>query len=429
MTGHNLMKKTFVAAVYLFIVCGRAICGLVQDGDSLQDKGDFDGAISNYTKAIQLSQDIVNAYNNRGNAERAKGELDTAIADYSEALVLQTNYANAWLNRANAKSQKGDLVGAIADYDQAIKFKPDFAMAYCNCGNTKFIKGDLDGAIADYTEAIQLKPDYADVLFNRRFAEIRKGDATDQARDRTKYLALLSNSPAAYFKSGYIESSFDLDDAILDYGNAVRLDTNFADAYENMGHLKYTRAAVDGASADFDRFTRDLKGSISDYSRVIQIQPTNSGAYIYRAQAWKLRHSWADAAADFQAALNMSLKPDLEQFVRTNLADTYCVLAYVEMTTNDSKGAIAALGNAIAVQPDDAFAFCKRGLLKSMNGDVPGALADCNGAINVRPDYPLAYSIRGLVELYQTDLTSAMADENHASLSSLTKLRPSTTAA
>lgn len=408
------MKKALTVVLLLLLMKSLAICGLVQDGDALQGNGDFDGAISNYTKAIQLNQNVAEAYNDRGNAERAKGELDSAIADYNQALALQTNYANAYLNRGNVKSQQGDYDGAIADYNQAIEFKPDFAIAYGSRGNTKFIKGDLDGAIADYNKAIELKPDYTDVLFNRRFAEIKKGDTADQASDRTKYLALLSNSPAAYFSSGNIESSFDLDDAILDYSNAVRLDSHFAAAYENMGYIRYARSAFDSQSGDFDRFSSDLKESIFAYTRVIQTQPTNSGAYVYRAQAEKRRHYWPDAIADFKTALNMNLGPDSEYSVKTNLADTYCVIAYAEMLTNDSKSAIANYGNAIAVQPDDAFAFWKRGLIESMSGDPKDAMADYNDAINLQPDFASAYASRGHLKFDQGDPTGAMADENQA---------------
>jgi tetratricopeptide (TPR) repeat protein len=408
------MKKALVVVLFLFLMTCVAICGLVQEGDSLQSKGDFDGAISNYTKAIQLNQDAAEAYNNRGNAERAKGDLDSAIADYSQALTLQTNYANAYLNRGNVKSQKGDLDGAITDYGKAIEFKPDVAIAYCSRGNTKFIKGDLNGAIADYNKAVELKPDYPDVLFNRRFAEIQKGDAADQASDRMKYLALLSNSPAAYFKSGNIESTFDLDMAILDFSNAVRLDRNFAAAFENMGYARYNRSALDSQGGDWDQFSIDLKEAIVDYSIVIQIQPTNSGAYIYRAQAEQRRHYWPDAIADFKAALNMNLGPDTEYFVKTNLAVTYCTIAFAEMLTNDSKSALVNYGNAIAVQPDNAFAFWKRGLIKSINGDTKGAMADFNGAINAQPDYTPAYAARGLLKFDQGDLTGAMSDENQA---------------
>ena len=98
-------------------------------------------------------------YNDRGIAKRKKGDLDGAIADFTKAIELKPNYAEAYANRGNAKQAKGDLDGAIADSTNAIELKPDDAEAYTNRGNAKRAKGDLDGAIADSTKTIELKPD------------------------------------------------------------------------------------------------------------------------------------------------------------------------------------------------------------------------------------------------------------------------------
>jgi tetratricopeptide (TPR) repeat protein len=50
-----------------------------------------------------------------------KGDLDGAIADYSKAISLNPQYADAYRNRGNAKRKKGDLNGASADLNQAVK--------------------------------------------------------------------------------------------------------------------------------------------------------------------------------------------------------------------------------------------------------------------------------------------------------------------
>ena len=51
--------------------------------------------------------------------EKAKGDLDGAIADYNRAIELNPKYASAYYNRGNAKEAKGDLDGAIADFKRA----------------------------------------------------------------------------------------------------------------------------------------------------------------------------------------------------------------------------------------------------------------------------------------------------------------------
>src|SRR5437667_9864535 len=89
------------------------------------------------------------AYNNRGNAKGAAGDLDGAIADYTHALQLDPKLAEAYYNRGNAKRDKDELDGAIADYNRAIELNPKYAAAYNNRGNAKEHKSDVEGNSPD----------------------------------------------------------------------------------------------------------------------------------------------------------------------------------------------------------------------------------------------------------------------------------------
>jgi tetratricopeptide (TPR) repeat protein len=54
-------------------------------GDQYSEINDYDGAIDDYSQAIRLKPDYVEAYNNRGLAYSLFGKIDlpTAIADFS----------------------------------------------------------------------------------------------------------------------------------------------------------------------------------------------------------------------------------------------------------------------------------------------------------------------------------------------------------
>ena len=135
------------------------------------EKGDLDGAIADYNRAIELNPKDARAYYNRGIAKRAKRDLDGAIADFSRAIELDPKYAIAYNNRGIAKEARGDLDGAIADFNRAIELDPKLAVAYNNRGFDKEARGDLDGAIADYNRAIELDPKLAIAYNNRGNAE------------------------------------------------------------------------------------------------------------------------------------------------------------------------------------------------------------------------------------------------------------------
>jgi tetratricopeptide (TPR) repeat protein len=95
-------------------------------------------------------------YNKRGLAREAKGDHDGAVADYNRAIDLNPKDAGAYMNRGFAKQANGDVDGAIADFDRAIDLDPKQPRAYMNRGFAKQANGDQDGAIADYNRALEL---------------------------------------------------------------------------------------------------------------------------------------------------------------------------------------------------------------------------------------------------------------------------------
>jgi len=101
------------------------------------------------------------AYFARGGDLKCTGGTDEAIADYTEALRLNPNFVDAYVNRGLAWSSEGEDDKAIADLTQAIRLSPTSAYAYCARGSGFRKKGDIDSAIADYTEAIRLDPNFA----------------------------------------------------------------------------------------------------------------------------------------------------------------------------------------------------------------------------------------------------------------------------
>ena len=81
--------------------------------------GDYDRAIEDYTKAIELDPNPADAYNNRGVAYGKKDESDCAIKDYTKAIELNPNRDITYYNRAGVwlylqewEKAKTDLIAA-----------------------------------------------------------------------------------------------------------------------------------------------------------------------------------------------------------------------------------------------------------------------------------------------------------------------------
>ena len=167
-------------------------------GVDRQNAGDLDGAIADYTKAIEIDPRYRDAYNNRGTSRATKGDLDGAIADYTKGLEIDPHSAMAYYGRGVVRQAKGDLDGAIADYNRAVEIDPLNAPAYYNRGNGRQAKGDLDGAIADLTKAIEIDPRKAEAYNNRGVARQAKGDLEGAIADWNKAVEINPGIPGAY---------------------------------------------------------------------------------------------------------------------------------------------------------------------------------------------------------------------------------------
>ena len=78
---------------------------------------------TNNSKAIELAL----AYNDRGTVKRDHGDKQGALADYSEAIELDPKFARAYYNRGIVKNALGDKQGAIADWIQAARLRDEDA--------------------------------------------------------------------------------------------------------------------------------------------------------------------------------------------------------------------------------------------------------------------------------------------------------------
>ncbi len=243
---HNISAKTVYNDLHGFIriqdIHHKAYEALYR-GLSAADKGDFDKAIQNYDKAIELKPDFFGAYNNRGVAYVAKRDFDKAIQNYDKAIELKPDYADAYYNRGIAYVAKRDFDKAIQNYDKAIELKPDYAKAYNNRGVAYGKKRDFDKAIQNYDKAIELKPDYAKAYNNRGLAYGKKRDFDKAIQDFTTTIELKPDFAVAYYGRGEAwmhMSEWNKAKADLTVAKTRRLDiiNAFQNDYENVADFE-----------------------------------------------------------------------------------------------------------------------------------------------------------------------------------------------
>jgi tetratricopeptide (TPR) repeat protein len=99
---------------------------------------------------------------------------------------------------------------------------------------------------------------------------------------------------------------------------------------------------------------------------------------------------------DYQGALS-----DLEKAIAINPNDywAYVIRGWIKLSPiQDYQGSLADFDRAIAINPTAATAYNGRGSVKREKKDYQGALADFDRAIAIDPGYAIAYSNRGLTK-------------------------------
>jgi tetratricopeptide (TPR) repeat protein len=69
-------------------------------GIAYGEKGQYDQAISEFDKAIQINPNYDKAYNNRGIVYRLRGQYDQAISDFNKAIQINSLEAEGYNNLA-----------------------------------------------------------------------------------------------------------------------------------------------------------------------------------------------------------------------------------------------------------------------------------------------------------------------------------------
>ena len=175
------------------------------------------------------------------------------------------------------------------------------------------------------------------------------------------------------------------EDAIKHYTEALKLNDEYAGAYNNRGNAYADKG-------DFDR-------AIKDYSKVIDLNSKDAVAYYNRGNAYADKGDFGTAIADYSKAIE--LNPEYA------VAYNNRGLAYADK--GDFGTAIADYSKAIELNPD-AITYNNRGNAYVQKGEIDRAIQDFDKAIGLNSKYAPAYCNRGEVWLHRQEWEKARAD-------------------
>jgi tetratricopeptide (TPR) repeat protein len=131
-------------------------------GLALAVRSQFDAAIAQYQKALEIKPDDPEVHNNLSVALAAQGRFDEAMVHCQETLRIDPHAAEAHYNLAFALSRRGRLDEAIVHYQTGLESEPGDVRARCCLGAALANRGRVDESIAQFEQAVRLMPDDVD---------------------------------------------------------------------------------------------------------------------------------------------------------------------------------------------------------------------------------------------------------------------------
>ncbi|MCP4351117.1 MAG: tetratricopeptide repeat protein [Desulfobacterales bacterium] len=315
-------------------------------GNALKDKGEFDAAIDEYKKAIELNPNYAIAYDNLGLALKDKGDLDAAIVEHKKAIELNPEDAITHNNLGNAFYDKGDLDTAIVEHKKAIELNPEDAITHNNLGNAFYDKGDLDAAIVEYKKAIELNPeagahnDLGNVFCN-------KGEPDAAIDEYKKAIELNPEFALAHCNLGNVFCNKGEPDAAIDeYKKAIELNPEFALAHCNLGLVLRAKGEPDAA--------------IDEYKKAIELNPEFALAHCNLGLALRAKGEFDAAVDEFRKAIELNPK---DAIAHNNLGLAFHNKGELDAAINEYKKAIELNPEYVNAHNNLGFAFYEKGEL------------------------------------------------------------------
>jgi tetratricopeptide (TPR) repeat protein len=227
---------------------------------------EYDKAIAQFSKAIELDSNYADAYNHRGIVFRERNMFKTSLVDFDKAITI--NYKNPMYmnNKGYTFQGMGFIDSAIFYYKRAIKLSPDYHNALNNLSIAFQITNQLDSSLYYSNRAIKINPYNSRYFNNRGNIYYLMGDMQNAHLNFIRALEIepqnakaLNNLATVLMKRNYFNEAIEL------LTDAIKIDPNYPDPLFNRGYCFLSLKKYELAGKDFYeclRLNPNHKGAI-----------------------------------------------------------------------------------------------------------------------------------------------------------------------
>jgi tetratricopeptide (TPR) repeat protein len=156
-----------------------------------------------------LSQNKIDKLGSKGVTLFQNGAYKEALKKFNEIIKLDSLNSEAYMRKADCLDILGDTQNSIINYSRSIELDPKNKIALYNRALTYEKIGNIENAILDYNSAVESDPKNESELNNK---------------------LILLNLGILYGQMNQLDKAIDA------FKQTIKIDSNYADAYHNLGY-------------------------------------------------------------------------------------------------------------------------------------------------------------------------------------------------
>jgi tetratricopeptide (TPR) repeat protein len=337
--------------------------------------------------------------------------------------------AQLFVDRASLWLELGETQNAFADCLSALELDPDHADSMIIVGRCYRLQKAYRKSVDSFTKAIKLEPGSSEAALGRIRTWLEMGETRNAHAEIEKLTELHPDVSVGYrAKAEAMVMSENYDDAIQEYSKAIEIDPTDPSLFIDLASVWESI---------------DIEEAIASYSDAIKIQSENHQARINRGRCYLETEKYDNAIADFTFAIDAgapgidglfergkahfangefdSALADFSKVIhqRPELATAYFWKAKSLYELQELASALQALNKAIEISPELAGVYYQRGTIWKDQGETNKAITDFTAEIRRTPDAYNAYSDRGFLWIQKRNFEEVIDD-----LTMATKLAP-----